>query len=114
MHKRISIDPQVCHGQACIKGTRIPVHQIVLMLANGDTIDDLLESYPTISREDILACLAYNDSLAEKQGSPVNTIRFLNQFTTGHGNYTAERAQLIGDLSLDEIVSEIKQDRQQV
>lgn len=34
MFERISIDPQVCHGQACIKGTRIPVHQIVLMLAN--------------------------------------------------------------------------------
>ncbi len=57
MHDRISIDPNVCHGQACIKGTRIPVHQIVLMLATGDTIDELLEDYPTITREDILACL---------------------------------------------------------
>lgn len=63
MFERISIDPQVCHGQACIKGTRIPVHQIVLMLANGDTIDDLLEAYPTIIREDILACLAYEARL---------------------------------------------------
>ena len=50
MFKRISIDPNVCHGQACIKGKRIPVHQIVQMLANGDTMDDLLESYPTIER----------------------------------------------------------------
>ncbi|NOZ21251.1 MAG: DUF433 domain-containing protein, partial [Planctomycetes bacterium] len=41
MHERISIDPNICHGQACIKGTRIPVHQIVAMLANGDTIEDL-------------------------------------------------------------------------
>jgi len=49
-----------------------------------------------------------------KEIGPVNTIRFLNQFTTGHGNYTAEREQLIGDMSLDEIVSEIKQTRQQV
>lgn len=48
-----------------------------------------------------------------KEIGPVNTIRFLNQFTTGHGNYTAERAQLIGDLSLDQIVSEIKQTRQE-
>ena len=39
---RISIDPRVCHGQACVKGTRIPVHQLVRMLANGDTIGDLL------------------------------------------------------------------------
>lgn len=44
---------------------------------------------------------------------PVNTIRFLNQFTSGHGNFAIERDQLIGDLSLDEIVSEIKQTREQ-
>lgn len=41
----------------------------------------------------------------------VNTIRFINQFTTGSGNYTAEREQLFGDLSLGEVVSEIKQMR---
>jgi len=74
MYERISINPQVCHGQACIKGTRIPVHQIVLMLANGDTIEDLLESYPTISREDIFACLAYAGSLAEEQISPIEAL----------------------------------------
>jgi uncharacterized protein (DUF433 family) len=74
MFERISIDPQVCHGQACIKGTRIPVHQIVLMLANGDTIDDLLEAYPTILRAGILACLAYAGSLAEEQISPIEAL----------------------------------------
>ena len=46
MFDRISIDPKICHGQACIKGTRIPVHQIVSMLANGDTIEGLLRAYP--------------------------------------------------------------------
>ena len=56
---RISIDPRVCHGQACVKGTRMPVHQLVRMLANGDTIDDLLAEYPTLTREDILASLDY-------------------------------------------------------
>ena len=54
--ERISVDPNICHGQACIKGTRIPVHHIVKMLANGDTIEDLLTEYPSITREDILAC----------------------------------------------------------
>ena len=63
MHPRISIDPNVCHGQACIKGTRIPVHQIVHMLANGDTIEDLLEAYSTIERADILACLDFESSV---------------------------------------------------
>jgi uncharacterized protein (DUF433 family) len=71
MFERISIDPEIVHGQACIKGTRIPVHQIVRMLANGDTVDDLLEEYPSINRKDILACLDYAASLAEEQITPL-------------------------------------------
>ena len=59
MFERITIDPKVCHGQACVRGTRLPVHQIVGMLANGDTVEDLLAEYPSLSREDILACLEY-------------------------------------------------------
>ena len=74
MHERISIDPKVCHGQACIRGTRIPVHQIVSMLANGDTIEELLEEYPSLEREDILACLCYAASLAEEQVTPIATL----------------------------------------
>jgi uncharacterized protein (DUF433 family) len=69
---RISIDPNVCHGQACVKGTRIPVHQLVHMLANGDTIEDLLREYPSLSREDILASLEYAAELAEEQVTPIN------------------------------------------
>ena len=74
MFSRISIDPRVCHGQACIKGTRIPVYQIVQMLANGDTIEDLLESYPTIEREDILSCLDYAAYLTREQITPLENI----------------------------------------
>jgi len=70
MIERISIDPKICHGQACIKGTRIPVHQILHMLANGDTAEGLLEEYPSIEREDILACLEYAASLTEEQVIP--------------------------------------------
>jgi uncharacterized protein (DUF433 family) len=66
MYERISIDPKVCHGQACVRGTRIPVHQIVRMLANGDTIEELLEDYPSLEREDIFACLDYAAALAEE------------------------------------------------
>lgn len=51
--ERISIDPRICHGQACVKGTRIPVHQVVHMLANGDAVEDLLVEYPSLSREDL-------------------------------------------------------------
>jgi uncharacterized protein (DUF433 family) len=71
MFERILIDPRVCHGQACIKGTRIPVSQIVRMLANGDTVDTLLQAYPTIQRADILACLDYVAALAEEEVMPV-------------------------------------------
>ena len=63
---RISVDPNVCHGQACAKGTRIPVHQIVRMLANGDTVDELLAEFPSLIREDIMACLDYAAELAMK------------------------------------------------
>jgi len=73
-YERISIDPKVCHGQACIKGTRIPVHQIVRMLANGDTIEELLEEYPSLERDDILACLDYAASLAEEQVTPIEAL----------------------------------------
>jgi len=71
MNERITIDPNICHGQACIKGTRIPVHQIIGMLANGDTIEELLKEYPSITRDDILACLNYAASLAEERITPI-------------------------------------------
>ena len=74
MHERISIDPKVCHGQACIKGTRIPVHLILRMLANGDTIEEMLKEYPSLTQEDILACFDYAAVLAEEEVSPLETL----------------------------------------
>jgi len=57
--ERISIDPNVCHGKPCIKGTRIMVWIIVDHLANGDTVEDVLAAYPSLPREDVQAALAY-------------------------------------------------------
>lgn len=74
MHERISIDPNICHGQARVKGTRIPVHQVIAMLGSGDTIEELLEEYPSLKREDILACLDYAASLGEEQITPIATL----------------------------------------
>jgi len=71
MYERIVIDPNICHGQACVKGTRIPAHQIIAMLANGDTIEEILNEYPSLQRQDILACLDYAASLAEEQVTPI-------------------------------------------
>ncbi len=61
---RISIDPKICHGQACVRGTRIPVHQLVRMLANGDTVEDLLAEYPSLTREDVMSSRDYAADLA--------------------------------------------------
>ena len=66
MFDRISIDPGVCHGQACIKGTRLPVHQIVSVLANGDTIESVLRAYPQIDRADINASLEYAAGIKQR------------------------------------------------
>ena len=74
MFDRISIDSKVCHGQAVIKGTRIPVYQIVGMLANGDSVERLLQIYPNVRREDIFACLEYAANLAEEQISPITEV----------------------------------------
>ncbi len=71
MYERITINSNICHGQACIKGTRIPVHQIIRMLAGGDKIEDLLEDYPSLKKDDIYACLDYAASLAEEQITPI-------------------------------------------
>ncbi len=74
MHERISIDANVCHGQACVKDTRIPVHLILHMLANGDTAEELLSEYPSLTQEDIYACLDYGAVLAEEQITPLEAL----------------------------------------
>ena len=74
MNERIAIHPRICHGQACVRGTRIPVHQIVRMFAHGDTMETLLDAFPSIVREDILACLDYAASLAEEEVTPLDDV----------------------------------------
>ena len=74
MNERIVVNPGICHGQACVKGTRVPVHQIVHMLANGDTTEDLLKEYPSLQKEDIIACLDYAASLAEEEVAPIESL----------------------------------------
>lgn len=69
MHERITTDPQICHGQACVRGTRILARQIARMLANGDRVEDLLEEYPTLTREDVLACIDYAGAQARPTSS---------------------------------------------
>lgn len=61
---RISIDPNVCFGKACIRGTRIWVSLILDLLASGETQERILEEYPQLSREDILSAIAYGAEMS--------------------------------------------------
>jgi uncharacterized protein (DUF433 family) len=61
---RISIDSNICFGKPCIRGHRIWVSVILDFLASGLTLEELLEEYPGIEREDVLACIAYGAELA--------------------------------------------------
>ena len=62
---RIIIDPDICNGLPTIQGTRITAQTVLEFLSAGDTIDDVLDEYPTLSREDVLACLAFSSSLVK-------------------------------------------------
>ncbi len=70
--KRISINPQVCHGQPCVKGTRVPVWIVVQFLANGDSAEDVLAAYPALEREDVQACLVYAAELTRERVLPID------------------------------------------
>ncbi len=56
---RIVVDPGLHHGEPCIRGTRVPVATIVGSLADGMAAEDVLDEYPQLGREDILAALEY-------------------------------------------------------
>ena len=65
--QRISIDPNICFGKPCVKGTRLWVSLILDFLASGATIDELLEDYPQLQRDDILACIAYGAEMSRER-----------------------------------------------
>ncbi len=63
----IVVDPGICHGKACFKGTRIMVSVILDNLAAGLSTDEILRSYPSLSREAVNAALAYAAALARER-----------------------------------------------
>ena len=68
---RIAIDPQVCFGKPCIKGTRIWVSLILDFLASGESEAQILAAYPQLERDDIRAALAYAAEVARERIVPV-------------------------------------------
>lgn len=65
----IIVDPDICGGQPTIKGTRIAASTVLSFLSAGDSVEDVLTEYPTLTREDILACLAYSADLIKSHYS---------------------------------------------
>ena len=62
-HKFISVDPEIHHGEPCIKGTRIPVSMIVKSVAGGMTYAEIINAYPQLTQESIQAALSYESEM---------------------------------------------------
>ena len=63
----IVVDPAICHGQACIRGTRIMASVVLDNLAGGLDVEGLLKSYPSLTREGVQAAVAYAADLARER-----------------------------------------------
>ncbi len=70
MKESIQIDPGICHGKPVIRGTRVMVSTILGALAGGDSIEDVLEDYPTITQEDVRAALGFAGALSRFEETP--------------------------------------------
>jgi uncharacterized protein (DUF433 family) len=68
----ITVDPNVCHGKACIKGTRIMVSVVLDNLAAGLTPMEILKSYPSLNLEAVQAAIAYAAELARERIIPMS------------------------------------------
>jgi len=65
--QRISVDPNICHGKPCLKGTRIMLSVVLDSLAEGSTREEILADYPTLGQQDIQAALVYAAELAREE-----------------------------------------------
>lgn len=63
---RIAVDPDICNGKPTVRGTRITVQTILGFLAAGDSVEEVLEAYPSLSAEDIRAALMFASSLMDR------------------------------------------------
>lgn len=70
----ITVDPAVCHGRACIKGTRITVSVVLDNLAAGLTPDEIVHSYPSLDHETIRAAIAYAAELGRERVVAMPTV----------------------------------------
>jgi len=71
MFERITFDPRIMGGRACIRGMRIPVSVIVGQIAYGASVDEILQDYPDIEAEDVHEALRYAAWLTQEEVHPV-------------------------------------------
>jgi uncharacterized protein (DUF433 family) len=71
MSERITINPDVCNGRPVIAGTRIAVQTVLEFLGAGDSIEEVLEEYPNLTRADVQACLDYASRVMGNQFSVI-------------------------------------------
>jgi uncharacterized protein (DUF433 family) len=64
---RITIDPAVCHEKPCIRGLRYPVENLLELLSSGMTIEEILNEYEDLERDDLLASLAWAARLVQSR-----------------------------------------------
>ena len=69
--EHITVDPQVCHGQACIRGTRVLVSVVLDNLAAGIQVPEILQSYPSLTADDVQAAISYAAELARERRIPL-------------------------------------------
>jgi uncharacterized protein (DUF433 family) len=65
MLNRITTNPEICNGKPIIRGMRITVTTVLEYLASGENMENLLEAYPVLEKEDILACLEFAKKIAD-------------------------------------------------
>lgn len=95
---RITVNAALCGGQPCLRGYRIRVIDILDLLGAGSSMDEVLEEFENLEREDIQAVMQYASLLIRRSPAVAGLA-----MATGAGNYTEERDALIGDLTLEEI-----------
>ncbi|MBK8397263.1 MAG: DUF433 domain-containing protein [Leptospiraceae bacterium] len=64
---RISVNPQICFGKPCIRGHRIWVSLILDFLSSGTTVEEILDDYPQLVKEDIYACITYGSEMSRER-----------------------------------------------
>jgi uncharacterized protein (DUF433 family) len=80
---RIMVNPNICHGRPCIRGTRIWVSLILDLLASGSSPNEILQEYPQLKLEDIQACIGYGAETTRERFIPITVEGLAHEIQIG-------------------------------